>query len=143
MAKAAALAVEQVEATTVGPDPQPPLRIFEHRGHAVGREAGRIGGIVRQPGHQTRARVETVEAAISEIARSDYGLQAGLFTQHIGTVFDTWSDLPVGGLIINDVPTYRSDAMPYGGVKGSGVGREGVRYAMEEYTDARTLVVRP
>jgi acyl-CoA reductase-like NAD-dependent aldehyde dehydrogenase len=91
----------------------------------------------------TIEKTASVEAAVSEIAKSEYGLQAGLFTQQLGTVFETWETLPVGGLIVNDIPTYRSDAMPYGGVKASGVGREGVRYAMEEYTDARTLVVKP
>ncbi len=91
----------------------------------------------------TLEKTPSVEAAVAEIARGEYGLQAGLFTRDMGSVFESWADLPVGGLIVNDIPTYRSDAMPYGGVKGSGVGREGVRYAMEEYTDARTLVVKP
>lgn len=91
----------------------------------------------------TIEKTASVEAAVAEIGKSAYGLQAGLFTQQLGTVFETWENLPVGGLIINDIPTYRSDAMPYGGVKASGVGREGVRYAMEEYTDARTLVIKP
>lgn len=91
----------------------------------------------------TIEKTPSVEAAVAEIGKGDYGLQAGLFTRDLGSVFGAWADLPVGGLIVNDVPTYRSDVMPYGGVKGSGVGREGVRYAMEEYSDARTLVVKP
>ena len=53
-----------------------------------------------------------------------------------------WEEAEVGGLIVNDVPTYRSDAMPYGGVKLSGTGREGVRWAMQEFTEPRTLVLK-
>ncbi len=59
------------------------------------------------------------------------------------SVLGAWEQLDVGGLIINDVPTYRSDLMPYGGNKESGTGREGVRWAMREFTQTRTLVLRP
>ena len=74
--------------------------------------------------------------------RSVYGLQAGVFTRDFPRIFQAFKTLEVGGLIVNDVPTYRLDSMPYGGVKESGLGREGVRYAIEEMTDRKLLVMR-
>ncbi len=74
---------------------------------------------------------------------SPYGLQAGVFTQDIAAIWQTFDQLEVGAVIHNDVPTTRYDQMPYGGVKDSGVGREGPRYAIEEYTEPRMLVLRP
>jgi glyceraldehyde-3-phosphate dehydrogenase (NADP+) len=72
---------------------------------------------------------------------SPYGLQAGVFTSDVQTAFRAHATLEVGGVIIGDVPSYRADQMPYGGAKGSGVGREGLRSAMEDYTDARVMVL--
>jgi acyl-CoA reductase-like NAD-dependent aldehyde dehydrogenase len=69
-----------------------------------------------------------------------YGLQAGVFTESIDTAFQAIHGLQFGGVIVNDVPTYRIDSMPYGGVKDSGMGREGIRYAIEELTDLKTTV---
>ncbi len=77
--------------------------------------------------------------ALATVNASPYGLQTGLFTHHMGRIFEAFETLEVGGVIVNDVPTYRMDSMPYGGVKQSGVGREGVRYAMEEMTEIRLL----
>lgn len=91
----------------------------------------------------TIEKVDSRERGLDKIARSTYGLQAGLFTKDMSLIFDAWNRLPVGGLIINDIPSFRSDAMPYGGVKDSGTGREGVRYAMQELTELRTLVLKP
>lgn len=91
----------------------------------------------------TLEAVEGRERAIEKLAAGSYGLQAGLFTNDLKGVVDAWGRLPVGGLVVNDIPSYRSDAMPYGGVRDSGTGREGVRYAMEEFTELRTLVVKP
>ena len=71
---------------------------------------------------------------------SQYGLQAGVFAHDIQTAFQAHARLNVGGVIVGDVPSYRSDQMPYGGMKASGVGREGIRAAMEDYTDVRVLV---
>ncbi|MBI4676443.1 MAG: aldehyde dehydrogenase family protein [Elusimicrobia bacterium] len=88
------------------------------------------------------ARVGSKAEGLERLACGRYGLQAGIFTKDMGTVLAAWGSVPVGGLIVNDVPTFRSDAMPYGGVKDSGIGREGVRHAMEEYTEIRTLVVK-
>jgi acyl-CoA reductase-like NAD-dependent aldehyde dehydrogenase len=82
-------------------------------------------------------------AALEKMASGVYGLQAGIFTNDLRWVMEAWSKLPVGGLIVNDIPAFRSDAMPYGGVRDSGIGREGVRYAMEEFTELRTLVLKP
>jgi glyceraldehyde-3-phosphate dehydrogenase (NADP+) len=81
------------------------------------------------------------EEAVSKINNSRYGLQAGIFTTDIKEIFYAFNELEVGGVIVNDVPTYRVDNMPYGGVKMSGIGREGVKYAMEEMTEPRLLVL--
>ena len=72
---------------------------------------------------------------------SIYGLQAGLYTKDINKAFKAFRKLEVGGVIINDVPTYRADHMPYGGIKESGLGREGLKYAIEEMTEMKTLVI--
>ncbi|MFQ5466481.1 MAG: aldehyde dehydrogenase family protein, partial [Thermodesulfobacteriota bacterium] len=72
-----------------------------------------------------------------------YGLQAGVFTRDSGRVFYAYDNLDVGGVIVGDIPTYRSDNMPYGGVKQSGFGREGIRYAIEEMTELKLLAMKP
>ncbi|PKM19558.1 MAG: aldehyde dehydrogenase [Gammaproteobacteria bacterium HGW-Gammaproteobacteria-15] len=81
-------------------------------------------------------------AALAEVNASKFGLQAGVFTRDLFKVLDAWDHLDVGGVVINDVPSYRVDNMPYGGVKDSGLGREGVRFAMEDMTEIRNLVIR-
>lgn len=81
--------------------------------------------------------------AIDRVNESDYGLQAGVFTSNLTAIWTAFDDLDVGGVIINDVPTYRVDNMPYGGVKDSGMGREGIRYAIEHMTELRSLVITP
>ncbi len=80
--------------------------------------------------------------AIRQIDDSAFGLQAGIFTKNIDNIFMAYNTLDVGGVIVNDVPTYRLDNMPYGGVKDSGTGREGVRYAMEEMSEPKLMVFR-
>ncbi|HTH27640.1 MAG TPA: aldehyde dehydrogenase family protein, partial [Sphingobium sp.] len=82
------------------------------------------------------------EAALEEVNDSKFGLQAGIFTRDLFKMFDAWDRLDVGGVVINDVPSYRVDNMPYGGVKDSGLGREGIRFAMEDMTEIRNLVIR-
>jgi len=82
------------------------------------------------------------KAAMAEVNASKFGLQAGVFTRDLFQMFDAWDHLDVGGVVINDVPSYRVDNMPYGGVKDSGLGREGVRFAMEDMTEIRNLVIR-
>jgi acyl-CoA reductase-like NAD-dependent aldehyde dehydrogenase len=86
------------------------------------------------------ARYSSVEDAIAEVNRSRYGLQAGVFTNGIQVVREVTAGLDVGGILVNEVPTYRADNAPYGGVKASGLGREGVRYAMEEYSERKTII---
>ncbi len=81
-------------------------------------------------------------AALDEVNDSKFGLQAGIFTRDLFKMLDAWDRLDVGGVVINDVPSYRVDNMPYGGVKDSGLGREGVRFAMEDMTEIRNLVIR-
>ncbi|MET7832170.1 aldehyde dehydrogenase family protein [Micromonospora sediminicola] len=80
-------------------------------------------------------------AAFAAVNDSAYGLQAGVFTHRMDVAFTAARTLEVGGVIIGDVPSYRADQMPYGGVKGSGVGREGLRSAMEDYTEQRVTVL--
>jgi acyl-CoA reductase-like NAD-dependent aldehyde dehydrogenase len=80
--------------------------------------------------------------ALDEVNDSKFGLQAGIFTRDIFKVLDAWDRLDVGGIVVNDVPSYRVDNMPYGGVKDSGLGREGIRFAMEDMTEIRNLVIR-
>jgi acyl-CoA reductase-like NAD-dependent aldehyde dehydrogenase len=87
-------------------------------------------------------RVESVAEALEAVNDSAFGLQAGLFTPRLEHALTAFDQLEVGGLLINDVPTYRIDHMPYGGVKDSGLGREGPRYAIEDMTELRLLVVR-
>lgn len=82
------------------------------------------------------------EEAKEIVNDSRFGLQAGLFTRDIFKLLDAWDSLDVGGIVINDVPSFRVDNMPYGGVKDSGLGREGVRFAMEDMTEIRNLVIR-
>lgn len=81
-------------------------------------------------------------AAIEEVNDSRYGLQAGVFTRDLYKSQIAWETLEVGGVIINDVPSYRSDHMPYGGIKDSGIGREGLRFAIEHLTEIRMLVIK-
>jgi acyl-CoA reductase-like NAD-dependent aldehyde dehydrogenase len=73
---------------------------------------------------------------------SRYGLQAGVFTHDINKIQRAWEELDVGGVMINEVPSFRVDHMPYGGTKDSGLGREGIRWAIESMTEPRLLVIR-
>ena len=120
---------------------------------------GRTGSVVQpavltdtRPGMRVNceeifAPVVTVEAyedfssAIARINDSRYGLQAGLFTRDARLIFQAYEELEVGGVMVGEVPTFRADEMPYGGVKDSGLGREGVRYAMEEMSEVKLLVM--
>jgi len=88
------------------------------------------------------SRFSRFDDALAEVNDSKFGLQAGLFTRDLFKALDAWDRLDVGGVVINDVPSYRIDNMPYGGVKDSGLGREGVRFAMEDMTEIRNLVIR-
>jgi acyl-CoA reductase-like NAD-dependent aldehyde dehydrogenase len=80
-------------------------------------------------------------AAVRRVNDSAYGLQAGVFTRDAKLINDAYEELEVGGVIAGDVPTFRIDSMPYGGTKDSGTGREGVRYAIEEMTERKLLVM--
>ena len=82
------------------------------------------------------------DAALDEVNDSVFGLQTGIFTRDIYKAHKAWDTLEVGGIIIGDVPSWRADQMPYGGVKDSGTGREGIRFAMEDMTEIRLLVIR-
>ncbi len=82
---------------------------------------------------------EKFEEAIEMVNNSIYGLQAGVYTQNIANAFKAIKELLVGGVMINEIPTFRADHMPYGGVKESGIGREGVRFAIEEMTNIKMV----
>jgi acyl-CoA reductase-like NAD-dependent aldehyde dehydrogenase len=88
-------------------------------------------------------RYEDFAAMIDEINRSRLGLNHGIFTHDLAEALYAIEELEVGGVIVNDVSTYRADHMPYGGVKDSGSGREGVRYAMQEMTELKFAVINP
>ena len=87
-------------------------------------------------------KFSTWNDAISMVNDSKFGLQAGIFTRDFYKVQQAWDEMEVGGVVVGDVPSYRVDNMPYGGVKDSGLGREGVRFAMEDMTEIRNLVIR-
>ena len=120
------------------------------------REGSRLWPVVAAdvpPGSKIRDRevfgpVATIETfddfeeALSKANDSVYGLQACVFTRDIGRILESFESLEVGGVIVNDAPTLRIDNFPYGGTKASGFGREGVRFAIEEMTESRTLFVR-
>ncbi len=85
---------------------------------------------------------DTIEEAIATCNASRFGLQAGIFTHNIGTAMYAFRELEYGGVLINDIPTFRVDNFPYGGSKDSGFGREGVRFAMDEMSEPRVLIMR-
>ena len=88
------------------------------------------------------SRFSDFAAALREVNNSAFGLQAGIFTRDLYKAQQAWDELEVGGVVIGDGPSWRVDNRPYGGVKDSGLGREGVRFAMEDMTEIRLLVVR-
>jgi acyl-CoA reductase-like NAD-dependent aldehyde dehydrogenase len=84
---------------------------------------------------------EDFDGALKRVNDSPYGLQTGVFTRDARLIFHAYEELQVGGVIAGDIPTWRMDHTPYGGVKESGSGREGVRYAIEEMTERKLLVM--
>jgi aldehyde dehydrogenase (NAD+) len=106
-------------------DPQQKLSCMEAFGPAVTLQAYR-----------------DFDDALRIVNDSEFGLQAGLFTHDMRKVMRAWDELDVGGVVIGDIPSFRVDNMPYGGVKDSGLGREGIRYAIEDMTEIRLLVLR-
>ncbi|MEP7096664.1 MAG: aldehyde dehydrogenase family protein, partial [Dokdonella sp.] len=82
------------------------------------------------------------DEAIRLVNASEFGLQAGVFTYDVRKSMRAWDEFEVGGVVIGDVPSFRVDNMPYGGVKDSGLGREGIRYAIEDMTEIRLMVMR-
>jgi acyl-CoA reductase-like NAD-dependent aldehyde dehydrogenase len=83
---------------------------------------------------------ETFEDGIAMVNASRYGLQAAVFTRDFGRIMQAWRELHVGAVLVNESTSWRADQMPYGGVKDSGIGREGVRSAIEEMTEERLLI---
>ncbi len=82
------------------------------------------------------------DAALAAINDSDFGLQAGVFTNDLSHTMQAWDELVQGGVVVGDIPSFRVDNMPYGGVKGSGCGREGIRWAIADMSEERLLVLR-
>jgi glyceraldehyde-3-phosphate dehydrogenase (NADP+) len=85
---------------------------------------------------------DTFEEAVAACNAGRFGLQAGVFTHDIGRALQAFRDLDYGGVLINDVPTFRVDNFPYGGTKDSGFGREGIRFAMDEMSEPKVLLMR-
>ncbi|WP_111657159.1 aldehyde dehydrogenase family protein [Isoalcanivorax indicus] len=88
------------------------------------------------------SRFDDFDAVLEEVNNSAFGLQAGIFTRDLYKAHRAWDRLEVGGVVIGDVPSWRVDNMPYGGVKDSGLGREGIRWAIRDMTEERLLVIR-
>ena len=88
------------------------------------------------------SRYSSFDAALAEVNDSEFGLQAGVFTRDLYKMHQAWDELDVGGVVVGDIPSWRVDNMPYGGVKDSGLGREGLRFAIEDMTEIRNLIVR-
>lgn len=88
------------------------------------------------------SRAKSYAAALEEVNASKFGLQAGVFTNDVHRAMTAWDTLEVGGVLINEVPSFRVDTMPYGGVKDSGLGREGLRSAIEDMTEVRLLIIK-
>jgi len=84
---------------------------------------------------------QNFDQALRQVNSSAYGMQAGVFTRDAKLLFQAYEELEVGSVIAGDVPSFRIDHMPYGGVKDSGLGREGLRYAIEEMTEPKLLVM--
>ena len=89
----------------------------------------------------TLASYSDFHAAVKKVNDSEFGLQAGIFCKDLDLIYSAYNELNVGGIVIGDVPTFRIDNMPYGGVKSSGLGREGIRFAIEEMTELKALVL--
>jgi glyceraldehyde-3-phosphate dehydrogenase (NADP+) len=85
--------------------------------------------------------VESFSDGIRKLNDSDYGLQAGVFTNNLERALVAFEEIEAGGVMINDIPSYRIDHMPYGGVKDSGLGREGLRYSIEDMTEPRLMMI--
>jgi acyl-CoA reductase-like NAD-dependent aldehyde dehydrogenase len=90
----------------------------------------------------TLQRFADFQQVIDLVNASRYGLQVGIFTKDIDRIQLAWDELDVGGVMINEVPSFRVDHMPYGGTKDSGLGREGIRWAIDSMTEVRLLVIR-
>jgi acyl-CoA reductase-like NAD-dependent aldehyde dehydrogenase len=84
---------------------------------------------------------ETFAHAVRQVNESVFGLQAGIFTRDAGYIHQAFNDLEVGSVMVGDVPTFRVDQMPYGGVKDSGLGREGLRFSIEDMTEPKLMVM--
>ncbi len=89
------------------------------------------------------ARYSDFKQVVADINDSNFGLQAGIFTNRMSDIMYAWHHIETGGVVVNDVPTYRADHMPYGGVKRSGLGREGIRWAIEDMTEPKLLALKP
>ena len=114
--------------------------VLEHR--SCGGEMNRARRMYHSGASEDLDFVVGHQDALVEVNESTFGLQAGIFTRDLYKMQQAWDELDVGGVIIGDVPSWRVDNMPYGGVKDSGLGREGVRFAMEDMTEIRNLVIR-
>ena len=114
--------------------------------NCLGRPAWAVStvgvGLFETDGQTNGTIQQILHEALAEVNDSRFGLQAGVFTRDLYRAQQAWDELDVGGVVVGDVPSWRVDNMPYGGVKDSGLGREGIRSAIEHMTEPRLLVVR-
>jgi glyceraldehyde-3-phosphate dehydrogenase (NADP+) len=85
-------------------------------------------------------KVKNMDEAIKKANDTKFGLQVGIFSNNFVTIQQVFNEMDVGGVIVNDTPAFRVDHMPYGGVKDSGLGREGIKYAMEDMLEEKVMV---
>ena len=120
-------------------------RVGNLLGASLLRDVPRDADLYRKEAFGPVACIEAFDdfdQAIARVNDSDFGMQAGVFTASIDHAMRAWDRIEAGGIVIGDVPSFRVDNMPYGGVKLSGLGREGVRYAIEDMTERRLMVMR-
>jgi dTDP-4-amino-4,6-dideoxygalactose transaminase len=121
------------------------VAVIEDNAHGLfgkykGRWLGTFGQMATQSFHETK-NITCGEGGALLVNDSRFGLQAGVFTNNLQNAIRAFEELEVGGVMVNQVPTFRVENMPYGGIKESGSGREGVRYAMDEMTEPRIFVI--
>jgi len=100
------------------------------------------GGLATRVALADEAAIDEAIARAIDAVRPMQDLPAGIFTKDIHKINNAWDTLEVGGIVVGDVPSWRPDQMPYGGIKDSGLGREGIQFAMEDMTEIRLMVMR-
>jgi len=102
---------------------------------------GKLQGSILEPTLFTVESYSAFDEALARVNDSLYGLQSGLFSRNPGLILRAFEEIEAGTVMVNDVPTFRADQMPYGGMKDSGTGRKGLRYSIEEMTERELLLL--